>query len=131
MGIRLRDLSLNTAAINAADLPDDNVQAIGIREAAAQRVADDKPEEPLLYITMLAVNGGTINIKLPLSDKNTDKAEALKAQLRKRGVVVIKLIKPVIRAYAMKRNDGSILEGVSVKADTFEIPDEDADLFGN
>ena len=131
MALRLRDLNLTTAAINAADLPDNQVQATAVREFAAKSGNNDKPEEPVLYITMLAINGGTINIKLPLSDKNTDKAEALKAQLRKRGVVVIKLISPVIKAYAMRRDDGSILEGVSVKADTFEIPDEDADLFGN
>ena len=58
MALRLRDLNLTTAAINAADLPDNQVQATAVREFAAKSGNNDKPEEPVLYITMLAINGG-------------------------------------------------------------------------
>lgn len=67
-------------------------------------------------------------VKLPVSDEVTAKIGQLKELLKAQEVVSVRLNNPVVRLYSLLGNNNTIISGVSIKADTFDIISEVDDL---
>ena len=70
-------------------------------------------------IHCLAYKGDILKVKVPkvLSDKVTALSDTLSDDV----VVTVTFTNLKLKAYAMKGNDGSVISGVSAKADDFEF----------
>ena len=68
-------------------------------------------------------------VKLENTAKNKALVDQINVLLRTNSLVEVMLINPVVKAYAMLSN-GSLISGVSIKADSFVIDsDDDQELF--
>lgn len=88
-------------------------------KAPALSVRHDTAHDTIT-VTAACVNYTRNPIKFPADEQNKKKAEILRKQLSKQTPVVIQLVNPVVRLYAMISN-GELISGVSIKADSFEI----------
>ena len=118
----LNDLTLTLDTINASKLDAGCIKVIGGREHIVSDSASKQPSE--IWLTMLTTRGSRNTVKLPLTDDNRAKLNDLLVQLKGSDTVIICLDNPRVRAYAFPGRDGSVISGVSVKADSFEIVDD-------
>ena len=77
-------------------------------------------------IDCAAYRGDTLKVKFPVTV--ADKIAALKKHLDDDALVEISFSGLKLTPYAMKANDGSVLSGVSAKADDFELHVKTLDL---
>lgn len=77
-------------------------------------------------VTCAGYRGDSLKIKFPVTV--AEKIETLKNHLYNDELVEISFSGLKLTAYAMKANDGSILSGVSAKADDFEIHVKELDI---
>lgn len=69
-------------------------------------------------------------VKFPNDPKVKEKIGTLEKLLKKQDFVEVRLVDPVIKLYSMISN-GNLISGVSIKADDFEILEDDGpDLLG-
>lgn len=115
----LRDLPLTVAFI-AADKKDGEkniVQVISTRHDI---------EHKTITLSVATCNYSRTNAKVPDTDENRKKLDVLQKKLATRDVTKVRLIHPVVRAYAMVSNN-NLYSGVSIKADDFIIVDDSND----
>lgn len=121
--------SLRIGMANVARTP--NAKTLEVVNTGATKVRLDNgtySDQIDNYIVECAVNrGDTLKVKFPLSVAN--KIENLKNFLYDDNALVeISFTNLKLFPYALKTNDGSVLSGVSAKADDFEIHVKEFDM---
>ena len=118
MSMSLSDLRLTLANV-VADPSKPTVQVVDARTDT-----DDKQNITGYRLTMLACKYKRNPVKLPATPENRALVERLNDMFHTQDIVEISLTNPVVKAYSMSSN-GSNFSGVSVKADSFSIEDDD------
>ena len=119
----LKDVRLTLANI-VSDSSKETVQVVSARPDT------DKDSVIIGYRLEIATRRCSKNpVKLPNTAEVKKNIEAIDKLLKKQDFVEVKLEEPVIRLYAML-SSGNLISGVSIKAQGFEIVDNDDDLLG-
>lgn len=118
----LKDVKIGLENISA-DPSKKEVQAVSARPDT------DKDSVIKGYRLEILTRRGSRNpVKLPLNEENKRLTEQVAELLRKNDTVSVILKDAVVRPYAMLSN-GNLISGVSIKAEGFQIVEED-DLLG-
>lgn len=127
MAFPLRNLHLNLSTVarttNAKSMPVNGVSEIYERDENGQKTEQLKN----LVIDCSGYRGATLSVKFPVEIK--DKFDDLKKQLENDVTIEIAFTGLKLTAYSLKANDGSVLSGVSAKADDFDIVSTNTDDF--
>ena len=125
MAFPLRNLHLNLSNVarttNAKSMPVNGTNEIYERDEDGQKT--DKLKN--LVIDCAGYRGATLSVKFPVEIK--EKFDDLKKQLENDVTVEIAFVGLKLTAYSLKANDGTVVSGVSAKADDFTIVKNDAD----
>ena len=123
--MNLGSLKLTTDNINARKLPDNCVEIIEVRKPYGNSEA--KPSEDILLVAVTRL-GSRTNVKVKETDEIREKSKQLKELLSQNESIIVRLVNPVVRAFAFLAK-GTLRSGVYARADDFEVYDDD--LFGN
>ena len=125
MAFPLRNLHLNLSNVarttNAKSMPVNGTNEIYERDEDGQKT--DKLKN--LVIDCAGYRGATLSVKFPVEIK--EKFDDLKKQLENDVTIEIAFVGLKLTAYSLKANDGTVVSGVSAKADDFTIVKNDAD----
>ena len=124
--MRLKNLRLTLANVarttNAKTMPVNSVGEIHLQDETTGKPLD---EITGYTVTCSAYRGDELKIKFPITVK--EKWEELKAELENDVNIEISFTGLKLTPYAMKTASGTVLSGVSAKADDFKIESSSAD----
>lgn len=123
--MKLRSLRLNMSAVGRTS----NSKTLEALAAGTINKRDDSGNTTdtvdYTYVDCAANRGDTLRVKFPAELK--DKIADLRDQLEDDVIINISFEKLRLLPYALRANDGSVLSGVSAKADDFKIVSTTAD----
>ena len=103
--------------------PTTNAKSLFVNEAGTSfkydEIGNKTDEIEFHYVECAAYRGDTLKVKFPA--ELTDKIEQLKQELENDVEIKISFKNLKLTPYAMKAKDGSVLSGVSGKADDFTV----------
>lgn len=120
----LSSLRLSPANINAVGVEENSAHAVAVKP----RFLNKESETPESYdILCLGAKGSQYSLRVSYSEVNKTKVDALQKALAKTEVVRIVPDPDTLKisAYAFIGEKGTLVSGVSVKAETFDIADND------
>ena len=119
----ISNIRLGLDNINAKGVPSDSGKAVAVNF----KVPDKESGAIEAYdIVCIGAKGSNYSIRVPYSPENKEKVDELQKDLNKYEIVRI-IPDPFslkVSAYAFLGERGNLISGVSVKADTFTIPDD-------
>ena len=120
----ISNIRLGLDNINAKGVPSDSGKAVAVNF----KVPDKETGAIEAYdIVCVGAKGSNYSIRVPYSPENKEKVASLQKGLNKDEIIRI-IPDPEslsIKAYAFLGDKGNLISGVSVKADTFEISNDD------
>jgi hypothetical protein len=121
--MRVNDLRLSLANINPKQVP------AGCSDCVSVTFNTERGTNKVIGYNLVCcgVKGSTYSLKLDNSAENKAIYEEVQARLRKEEIVRLVPNNVRITAYAFLSDTGSLLSGVSVKADSVVIADDDDD----
>ena len=126
--MKLRSLRLNMSAVGRTS----NSKTLEALAAGTINKRDDSGNTTdtvdYTYVDCAANRGDTLRVKFPAELK--DKIADLRDQLEDDVIINISFEKLRLLPYALRANDGSVLSGVSAKADDFTIVSSTIDDIG-
>ncbi len=123
----ISNIRLNLDNINAKGLPSDSANAVAVNF----KVPDKESGVIEAYdIVCIGAKGSNYSLRVPFSAENKEKVDILQKDLNKFEIVRI-IPDPnslKISAYAFLGEKGNLVSGVSVKAETFTVEDDDEEI---
>lgn len=123
----LSNVKVDLSNLNQKDIPSDSADAVAVNF----KVPDKKTGEIKAYdIVCVGRKGSNYSIRIPFSPENKEKINALQKRLAKDEIVRVVPDSDSINIslYAFLGEKGNLVSGVSVKADTFSIADDEEDF---
>ena len=123
----ISNIRLNLDNINAKGIPSDSANAVAVNF----KVPDKESGVIEAYdIVCIGAKGSNYSLRVPFSAENKEKVDILQKDLNKFEIVRI-IPDPnslKISAYAFLGEKGNLVSGVSVKAETFTVEDDDEEI---